>query len=61
MNNQRINVHYHFEDLYTQKYIDDTNMVDHVASMLDLWHKILAADENLSDIHIARALVLSLP
>jgi len=36
MNNQRINVHYHFEDLYTWKYIDSTNMTDHIASMLDL-------------------------
>jgi len=60
-NNQRINVHYHFEDLYTQKYVDNTNMANHVASMLNLWHKILAAGKDLSDIHIARALVLSLP
>ena len=60
-NNQRINVHYHFEDLYTWKYVDDTNMADHVASMLDLRHKILAAGEDLSDIHVAQALVLSLP
>jgi len=28
MNNQRINVHDHFENLYTWKYIDDTNMAD---------------------------------
>ena len=52
MNNQRINIHYHFEDLYTRKYVDDTNMAHHVASMLDLRHKILAAGEDLSDIHV---------
>ena len=60
-NNQRINVHYHFEDLYTRKYINDTNMADYVASMLDLQHKIIAAGEDLPDIHVAWALVLSLP
>jgi len=59
-NNQRINVYYHFEDFYTWKYIDDTNMANHVASMLNLWHKILAAGEDLSDIHITQALVLLL-
>ena len=48
MNNQKINIHYHFKDLYTQKYIDNTNMADHIASMLDLQYKILAAGEELS-------------
>jgi len=61
MNNQRINVHYHFKDIYTQKYVDNINMADHVASMLNLWHKILAAGKDLSNIHVVQALVLLLP
>ena len=60
-NQQHINIHYHFEDLYTQKYDETTQMADHIAVMLDLGQKILAAGETLPDIHIARALILSLP
>ena len=60
-NQQRIDVHYHFEDLYTRKYVDATSMADHIAGMLDLGHKITAAGESLPDIHVARTLILSLP
>ena len=60
-NQQHINVHYYFEDLYTRKYDESTSMADHIAAMLDLGLKIKAAGEEIPDIHIARALVLSLP
>ena len=57
---QCTDVHYYFEDLYTQKYVDATSMADHIARMLDL-RKITAAGKSLPDIHITCALVLSLP
>ena len=60
-NQQHINVHYYFEDLYTRKYDESTSMADHIAAMLDLGLKIKAAGEEIPNIHIARALVLSLP
>jgi hypothetical protein len=60
-NQQKINVHYYFEDLYTHKYVDSANMADHIATMLDIQHKITAVGEDLPDIHVARALVLLLP
>ena len=60
-NNARINVHYYFKDLYTRKYINGTPMVDHMAAMLDIQRQIMDAGETLDDIHVARAMVLSLP
>ena len=58
---QNINIHYSFEELYTKKYVDRTPITDHIAKMLDIWNCIIAASEELPDIHVARALVLSLP
>jgi hypothetical protein len=60
-NQSRINVHYFFEDLYTRKYVDGTPMADHIASMLDIKQQIIDAGETLEDLHVARAMVLSLP
>jgi hypothetical protein len=56
-----INVHYFFEDLYTQKYTDGTPMADHIAAMLDIKQQIVDAGETIDNLHIARAMVLSLP
>ena len=36
-------------------------MADHIAAMLNLGQKITATGETLPDIHIAQALILSLP
>lgn len=60
-NQQKINVHYFFEELYMKKYVDGTPMADHIAKMLDIRNRITAAGEDLPDINIARALILSLP
>ena len=60
-NQQKINVHYFFKELYTKKYVDGTPMADHIAKMLDIRNRITAADEELPDLHVAHALILSLP
>ena len=60
-NQARINVHYFYEELYTRKYVDGTSMADHIAAMLDIRQKIMDAGEKLEDLHVARAMVLSLP
>ncbi|KAG5716116.1 hypothetical protein E4T56_gene10867 [Termitomyces sp. T112] len=60
-NQQKINIHYYFEKLYIQKYADGTSMANHIAAMLDIKNKIIAASKELSNIHVALALVLSLP
>jgi hypothetical protein len=39
-NHARINVHYYFEELYTQKYVDGTPMADHITAILDLKSQI---------------------
>jgi hypothetical protein len=60
-NQSCINVHYFFEDLYTQKYIDGTPMANHIMSMLDIKQQIINAGETLEDLHVTHAMVLSLP
>ena len=60
-NQSRINIHYFFEELYTRKYDNSSSMADHIAVMLDLKHRITQAGEDLPDIHVARAMILSLP
>ena len=60
-NQQLINVHYFFEELYTRKYVDGAPMADHIAAILDIRHRIVQASEVLDDLHIARAMILSLP
>ena len=57
----KINIHYLFEELYTRKYVDGASMDEHIASLLDLSHRIISAGEKLDDLHLARAMVLSLP
>jgi hypothetical protein len=59
-NQAHINGHYYFEDLYTHKYVDGTPMADHIAAMLDIKQQINNVGESLNDIHITRAMVLSL-
>ncbi|KZT00254.1 uncharacterized protein LAESUDRAFT_634073, partial [Laetiporus sulphureus 93-53] len=56
-----INIHYFFEELYTQKYVDGASMADHIATMINIWQKITVAGEMLPNVHVAHALVLSLP
>jgi hypothetical protein len=60
-NHARINAHYYFEELYTRKYIDGTPMADHITAILDLKSQIQDASEMLDNIHVACAMVLSLP
>ena len=60
-NQAHINAHYAFEDLYTRKYTDGTSIADHIAAMLDIKRQIMDAGEMLEDLHLARAMVLSLP
>ena len=43
------------------KYDKLMSMADHIAAMLNLGLKIKAAGEEIPNIHIAHALVLSLP
>jgi hypothetical protein len=59
-NQSHINVHYFFEDLYTRKYVDGTPMANHIVSMLDINQQIINAGETLEDLHVARAMVVSL-
>jgi hypothetical protein len=61
MNQACINVHYYFEDLYTCKYVDGTPMADHIAAMLDIKQQINNVGESLDNVHVAQAMVLSLP
>jgi len=56
-----LNVHYLFEDLYTKKYVDGSSMDEHLTALLDIGHRIIMAGEKMEDVHIARAMVLSLP
>ena len=60
-NQQSINIHYYFEELYTRKYTDGSLMADHIAAMLDIRRRIVEAGEKFEDIHLARAMILSLP
>ncbi|KAG5728163.1 hypothetical protein E4T56_gene19311 [Termitomyces sp. T112] len=61
MNQQKINVHYYFKELYTWKYADSTSMADHIAAMLNIKNKITVASKELPNIYVAHALILSLP
>jgi hypothetical protein len=45
-NQTKVNVHYHFEELFTRRYVDDTSMTDHIAAMLDIKHRITQAVGN---------------
>jgi hypothetical protein len=54
-------VHYYFEELYIQKYIDSASMDNHIAAILDLQCQSKDASEMLDDIHVTYAMVLSLP
>ncbi|KAJ8456408.1 hypothetical protein ONZ51_g12144 [Trametes cubensis] len=59
--NQKIDVHYHFEELYTTKYVEGSSMSEHIAWILRLKQAIRDAGEDISDLNVAHALVLSLP
>lgn len=56
-----VNIHYLFEELYTKKFVEGTSMSDHIANMRSIRNRITDAGESLPEIHVARALVLSLP
>src|ERR1700731_4514229 len=47
-NQQKINMHYYFEELYTQKYMDSMPMADHIATILDIQNQIAQAGEQIS-------------
>jgi hypothetical protein len=57
----KINIHYMFEELYMQKYTDGVSMDEHITLLLDIAHRIHSAGKKLEDLHLARAMVLSLP
>src|ERR1700719_3879558 len=61
-NNQMdIDVHYYFGELFTHKYVEGTQMADHIAALQDLQHRIDVTGETIPDIYVAHALALSLP
>ena len=41
--------------------MDGTLMADHIAMILDIQHQIAQAGKQISDLHIAWAMILSLP
>jgi gag-polypeptide of LTR copia-type len=59
-NQTKVNIHYYFEELFTHKYIDGASMPDHIAAMLDIKHCITQAGEDLKDIIVAQAIIISL-
>src|ERR1700731_1011250 len=60
-NQQSINIHYFFEELYTWKYVDRAPMADHIAAILNIRDCVIQASEAIADLHIAHAMILSLP
>src|ERR1700730_13800561 len=60
-NQQLIKIHYFFEELYTRRYVDGAPMADHIAAILDIRDRIVQAGEAIADLHVARAMILSLP
>src|SRR3984893_6627545 len=60
-NQQSINIHYFFEELYTQKYVDGAPMADHIAAILDICDRVIQAGEAIADLHVTHAMILSLP
>jgi len=60
-NQTKVNIHYYFEELFTRKYVDGASMPDHIAAMLDIKRRITQAGEDLKDIIVARAIIISLP
>ena len=60
-NQTKVNIHYHFEELFTCKYVNDTSMTDHIAAMLDIKHCITQAGKDLKDLIVARAIIILLP
>ena len=59
-NQTKVNIHYHFQELFMCKYINGTSMPDHIAAMLDIKHCITQASEDLKDIIVARAIIILL-
>jgi len=58
---QGINVHYHYQELYTKKWDEQTMMSDHIGSFLHLRRRINDSGQTLDNIHIIHAILLSLP
>jgi len=58
---QGINVHYHYQELYTKKWDEQTTMSDHIGSFLHLHCRINDSGQTLDDIHIIHAILFSLP
>ena len=59
-NQQVINIHYCFEELYTRKYSNGMVMTDHIAAMLDIRNQIVQAGEKLDDLYIVWVMILLL-
>jgi len=57
---QGINVHYYYQELYTKKWDKHTNMSDHIGSFLHLCRCITESGQKLEDIHTVHAILLSL-
>jgi hypothetical protein len=60
-NQMKVNIHYHFKELFTCKYVDGTSMTDHIAAMLDIKHCITQAGEDIKDILVTQAIIISFP
>jgi gag-polypeptide of LTR copia-type len=60
-NQMKVNIHYYFEELFTRKYVESALMPDHIAAMLNIKRRITQAGEDLKDIIVAWAIIISLP
>jgi|SRR5882762_3689419 len=60
-NQTKVNIHYHFEELFMRKYVNDTLMTDHITEMLNIKHRITQAGKDLKDLIVAQAIIISLP
>ena len=59
-NQTKVNIHYHFKELFTRKYVDGNSMPNHIAAMLDIKRCITQAGEDLKDIIVTQAIIISL-
>lgn len=60
-NQMKVNIHYHFEELFTCKYVNGTLMLDHIAAMLNIKYHIIQAGEDIKDIIVAQVIIISFP
>src|ERR1700731_248250 len=51
-NQMEIDIHYYFEELFTQQYVEGTLMGDHIAALLDLQQWITAMGKIIPNIWV---------